>query len=118
MEAVVALGESAVPILAATLRHGPAPARIATIERELTEAYAKRITYARSHPEAAPARSEQEYIDGHRERFVALYKSRAALALGEIGSSAAMDSLRRVAGTPDTQSEVARAVREALRRQR
>lgn len=108
LDAVVALGSAATPTLAATLRHGPAPERLASVERHLADSYSRLVAYSIRHPEAAPEMTEVEYVATYAENFVALYKVRAAVALGAIAGRAAADSLTEIRLEVQTDTSLAR----------
>ena len=113
LDAVVKLGEVAVPSLVASLREGPSPAGREGVQRHLMQTYKDLKAYAATHPEADVKMSEDEYVKMYMDNYVALYQTRAAEALGTIGGDAARDALNE-AGKTATREDVKRTVGEAL----
>lgn len=85
LEAVVELGEDAVPSLEASLELGPSPASRELLRRHLLATYQQLVEHQQEHPEAEVTMSEEEYVDTYLGNYVALYQSRAAEALAAIG---------------------------------
>lgn len=113
LEAVVALGEEVVPLLVATLREGLSPAYRARLERQLRERHAERSRRGRTLPGTGPALDEEAYVAHHMSARAALHQSRAAIALGRIGSEPARAALRE-ALRERPRPGVERAIRSAL----
>ena len=88
LDAVAALGERAVPMLAATLEAGLSPASRARLEGQLV-AY-----YDAARDAAPPGWSRDEFVAHHLGNRDASYRSRAAVALGRIGGREAEQALR------------------------
>lgn len=115
LDAVVKLGENAVASLSATLQQGPAPANREQLRRHLTVTYRDLKNYEITHPEAKVEMSETEYLNTYLENYVALYQSRAAEALGAIGTTAAKRALEE-ALQKSLRDDVKTAVSAALGR--
>jgi hypothetical protein len=116
LESVIALGPAAIPSLAAALREGPAPERLAEVQRHLARRYEDHAAYADRNPGAELGRSQADFVNRYSENFVALYRVRAAIALGAMGVSEALDSLLAVDQVIQADSTLARYdVRRAIR---
>ena len=113
LEAVVALGEVAVPSLAASLQEGPAPASLELVRRQLIANYAALTEYAKTHREAATPLSEEEYVETYLGNYVALCRIRSAMGLAEIGGPEARAALEE-ALRADYRDDVQAAVKESL----
>jgi hypothetical protein len=113
LETVVALGPDAVPILAATLREGLAPASRARLEEQLRELHAARLERARRNPEEGPRLDERSFVAYHVANRESLHRSRAATALGRIGTEPARLALREALSAGHRPS-VVQSVRDAL----
>lgn len=113
LEAVMKLGQYAVPTLAATLREGPSPASRELLRRQLLDTYQKLKEYERTHPNAKVSQSEEEYVKTYAENYVALYQSRAATALGAIGGPDARKALEG-ASQLSLRDDVKAAIKAAL----
>lgn len=113
LEAVVALGDAAVPSLAATLREGMSPAARARLELQLAERYAERVAWAEAHPqtETRPTMTRKDYVAHHVGNRDALYRVRATRALGHIGTPKALSALREELGRTEHEG-----IREEIRR--
>ncbi len=113
LEAVLKLGKTAVPTLAATLAGGPSAASREQLHRHLTKSYAEITEYSRTHPEAKLEMNEKEYIEAYMSNYVALYRSRAATALARIGGDEARRALE-AAQNAGLREDVQRVVDEGL----
>ena len=113
LEAVVKLGESAVPTLAATLRGGPSPANREILRRQLLDTYRKLKEYEKTHPKAKISQGEEEYVKTYAENYVALYQTRAATALSAIGGPNARKALEE-ASKASLREDVKAVVKTAL----
>jgi hypothetical protein len=85
LEAVVKLGQLAVPNLAAALRGGPSPASREKLRRHLLTTYQDLLRYQKTHPESKLPISEADYVKTYTENYIAQYQIRSAIALGSIG---------------------------------
>ena len=92
LQAVVKLGQTAVPTLAATLREGPSPAARETLRLHLVDTYAK-LKEQSSRPESKVDMSEAEYVKTYTDNYDALYRVRSAQALAAIGGPEALRAL-------------------------
>ncbi|HWN11155.1 MAG TPA: hypothetical protein VNO50_18090 [Pyrinomonadaceae bacterium] len=113
LEAVVKLGESAVPTLAATLLEGPSPANREILRRQLLDTYRKLKEYEKTHPKAKTSQGEEEYVKTYAENYVALYQTRAARALGAIGgpnARKALEEASKLSLREDVKTEVKAAL--------
>lgn len=116
LDSVIALGPAAIPSLSSALRAGPAPERLAELQRHLAQRYENHAAYADRNPGAALGRSQAEYIQRYSENFVALYRVRAAIALGAMGFGESRDSLLAADQMIQQDSTLARYdVRRAIR---
>lgn len=106
-EAVVALGEAAVPSLVASLHDGPSPARREQLRRHLEESHARLKERSRTGTET--------YVQRYTENLVALHRVRAATALGVIGGPASRQALEDALAEPN-RDDVKQSIRAALAR--
>jgi hypothetical protein len=107
LQAVVKLGEAAVPSLVASLRDGPALATREQLRRHLEESYTR--LQDRNRTTAAV------YVQRHTENLVALYQVRAAHALSIVGGPAARQALENAQAEP-YRDDVKQSIRAALAR--
>ena len=96
LEAVVKLGETAVPTLAATLREGPSPATREKVRLHLVDTYANLRKQARA--ESKVDMSEDAYVKMYMDNYDALYRVRSAQALAAIGGAGAQRALEAAKG--------------------
>ena len=113
IEAVVKLGPVAVPTFVATLREGAPRTNLEVYRRHLTVRYRELKQYERTHPEAKVPGSEEQFVNSYAENYVALYRVRAALALGMIGGADAKRALEEASRTP-LREDVREAVKGSL----
>jgi len=118
LEAVVKLGETIVPSLAASLHAGPSPASLEVLRDHLETNYDRLQKYGRTHREARLEMGKGEYVRTYTENFVALYQVRAATALGAIGGRKAEEALKkslelRLRG--DVRNSVTQALKQPVR---
>ena len=114
LEAVVKLGEKAVPTLIATLRNGPPPANREALRRSLSSTYQQLIAHSEKNPQAKVPMSEQEYIDLYIENYVARYQSRSGKALAAIGGADAKRALEEALKAP-IRDDVREAILDSLK---
>jgi hypothetical protein len=93
LSAVTEYGEAVVPILISTLNQGPSPASRELVRRELETRYDELSSYSKEHPNVELASSKEEFVTIYLSNYVALYRVRAALALGAIGGKNAEEAL-------------------------
>lgn len=94
LQLVLEHGADAVPTLGAVLEGGPSPANRERLRRHLEGTWDELQAYGRTHPEARIDLARDAYVAMYMENYVALYQSRAAHALGSIGSSEALRILK------------------------
>lgn len=112
LEAVLSHGEVAVPTLVATLEGGPSPAVRERYRRSLEKSWERIEAYRSAHPGTKRGIGREDYVNLYLGNFEALYRVRAARALGTIRSGDALEALRRAEGST-TREDVMRAVRAA-----
>lgn len=115
LERVVNYGEFVVPNLAATLQGGLSPSKRAEVRQHLQETYRALAEYAKEHKDSSLQMSEQEYLDTYLENAEALYRLRAATALGRIGTPTAREALERSLALKELRPDVRRVVERALK---
>jgi hypothetical protein len=115
LEAVVRLGQAALPGLVASLRDGPPRARAEAYRRHLRKAYPMLADYARRHPDVKVPMSEEEYVKTYLDNYTALYQVRAARALGAIGGDDSRRALEAALARP-LREDVQWSVKKALDR--
>ena len=93
LQAVVALGEQAVPGLAKFVQAGPSFERIEAYREHLSRTYEELREYGTRHPEDQIQTTEQQYINMYSESLNNLYRIRAALGLSSIGGQAARNAI-------------------------
>ncbi|HEX7175579.1 MAG TPA: hypothetical protein VF240_10005 [Pyrinomonadaceae bacterium] len=113
IEAVVKLGQVAVPTLAATLLEGPSQANLELLRRHLTASYRELREYERTHPKAKVPGSEEQFVKTYMDNYVVLYQTRAATALGAIGGPEARRALEEASRKP-LRGDVQAAVKASL----
>lgn len=91
---LVQLGEAVVPSLIAALERGPSPARRERLRRTLHEDYAGFARRVGKPP------SKEVFVAHYMGNFDAVYRARAARALGAIGGSHARAALARQLSKP------------------
>lgn len=91
--AVARLGAAALPMLGEYLRSGPAVDKREMRRRQLEAAYRSMKEYETTHPNAKVAMTQDEYVKTYLDNYVALYQSRAATALADIGGAEARKRL-------------------------
>jgi hypothetical protein len=100
LKAVVKLGLAAVPSLAASLREGPPNLSLELLRRNVALTYRELKAYEQTHPEAKITQSEEFYVKLYTDNYVALYQSRAAMALAAIGGLEAKQALQEAMSKP------------------
>lgn len=115
LEAVVKLGETAVPTLSATLRDGPSPAARERLRLHLVETYRQLKTQAATRAEAKVDMTEEQYVKTYMDNYVALYRVRSAQALAAIGGPRARQALETAKGY-DLRPDVRDAVNASLQK--
>jgi hypothetical protein len=113
LDAVVKLGEIAVPSLAASLRSGPSQASRELLWRNLVGTYQKMREYETTHPQLSISPGDEEYVKNYMANYIALYQVRAATALAAIGGSDAKRALEEAMQAP-LRDDVKAAVRVSI----
>jgi len=113
LDSVVALQSAAVPTLQSTIR-GPEPERVQNVRVQLVASYAHVVAQLG----ASTPLSEAEYVQHYLQTYVATYQTRSAIALGRIGTPAAVAALRDAANdstySEDVLQELARALVDTI----
>jgi hypothetical protein len=110
LKALLSFGRALEQPLIAILTNGFSPAKAAEVERKLRARYK---LYTASGP--LPM-TENEYVKEYLDNGEARYRSRAAIALGQLAArgSRAEEELDRVAGATNTRHDVREAAQLAL----
>jgi hypothetical protein len=114
LQAVVGLGLEATPLLMQILTEGPPPDRLEAMQQHLARAYEELAAYGETHPEAALAMGQSEYLGLYLDNYTALYQIRSAEALVAIGDPQATSVLQRALRSSE-RPDVRAAIQEALR---
>jgi HEAT repeat protein len=117
LEAVLRLGELAVPSLGAALERGPSPASLERLQMHLERNYREMSVYAETHDEVKMDFKLEEYVKIYLENYVASHRARAAEALGKIGGESAKARLE-AASRLKLRSDVLAVVRESANKAR
>ena len=115
LNAVRALGDAAVQELRTVLLKGPSQDRLDRHEQQLKTTFASLKKYEERRKDRGTSLSEQEYVRRYREKYIVLNRSRAARALGAIGTAQARTALSetlKTAPPPEVLIEVERALKE------
>ena len=94
LENVTRLGTMAVPSLIASLRQGPSDAHRENMRRHLTTLYSLLMNANDKQAARQPTMTETAYVDHHLKGHLNHYRSRAAIALGQIGGPDAKAALQ------------------------
>jgi hypothetical protein len=113
LQAVVRLGQKAVPFLTYTLQQGPSYMERISLTRFLQRRYAEILEYKASYSKTRLPLSEREYIIFHVSQLETQYQIRAATALGAIGGPSAKIALEQSLDQ-ELSEVVRRVVKEAL----
>lgn len=112
LTALTRYGQSVVPSLAAALDAGPSPARRERLRRSLNLEYDELATQVRKDA-TRKIPSREDYIAHYLGNFEALYRARAAQALGALGGQVARNALESALGKT-TRSDVRTAIQRSL----
>lgn len=115
IEAVIKLGQIAVPTLVATLREGPPRTNLEVFRRHLIARYRELKEYERTHPQVKVPGTEEQYVASYIDNYVALYRVRSATALGTIGGADARQALEE-ASRLSLRKDVQEAVKASLQK--
>ncbi len=113
LSSVTEYGQIVVPILIATLNEGPSPASRELLRRELETRYDELSAYSKDHPNVELASSKEEFVEIYLSNYDALYRVRAALALGAIGGKNAEEALKSALDNADRE-DVRSSIEQAL----
>lgn len=120
LDAVIEKGIVVTPTLAAVLREGPSPAQREAARRALVRSYRELQEYNATVREYDPGRqdvsismSEEAYVRMYLENYIALFRSRAAHALGVIGGPDAREALTQALNL-EVREDVRTSIQEAL----
>lgn len=113
-DSVVRLRDRAVSPLGDALE-GPSRAQLRNVRRQVEASYARLVTAAAAAGDS-PSVARTIYVDHYVGNFTAVYESRAAIALGLIGTPQALDELRQALERPPGyyRGDVRRAIATAL----
>lgn len=115
LEALKKFGEKAVPSLTATLNDGPSPAKTETYRKQLEQAYTDLSNYNAQNKENKIEMSQEQYISTYMENYVALYKMKAARALGAIGGANAKNALEAALQNKSQRADITNEIEMALK---
>jgi hypothetical protein len=111
IDAVLKLGKVAVPSFIAILRDGPSPVKLEAYRSKLVENYKTTSAYlaSSSSPKPMPMTIE-EYLDNYIRNYIVRFKTRAIVALRELGGIDARNAVQSaVTGKhPDSVKEAAK----------
>lgn len=113
LDSVVGLQSRAVEALVDAL-HGPSSDRVENMRRQFAASYARVV--ARTDPSTLNI-TEATYVRRYLENYVATYRSRSAIALGRIGTDAAVNALRAAQDSSyrfDVLFEIRRALADSM----
>ena len=94
LKKLVNYGSKVVPSLERILKEGPSDAKKETLLTHLQKSYRDLVAYQQTHPENKVTMKEDEYIKTYMDNYVALYQSRAIVALTTIGGPTAKKALQ------------------------
>ena len=100
LRAVVRLGPTVVPTLAATLKEGPSQASLEFFRRYLIATYRSLKKFESTHHQSNVLLTETDYVNQYLDNYLALYQIRAAEALAAIGGPAAKTALKEAMQLP------------------
>jgi hypothetical protein len=93
LQKLVSFGSAVVGSLTAILREGPSDAKKETLTEHLRKSYSDLVKYQETHPDNKVTLKEDEYIRTYMDNYIALYQSRAVIALSTIGGPEAKKAL-------------------------
>lgn len=109
LDALLALGSEATPVLVRTLTEGPPPDRAESMKAHLEQVYKDLAAYAETHPEAAVELDEGEYVSLYFDNYQAQYQTKSVQALVALNEPEARDAILKTLRTVKRED-----VREAL----
>ena len=116
LDVLVKQGDAIVPALRQVLLNGPSQDRVDEKRRHLESTYRSMKQYEQKRPDRAVTLTEQQYIALYQEKFVLLNRSRAARALGAIGTPQARTALAQALNAkpqPELRRDLERALKPA-----
>ena len=113
LEAVLALGAEATPVLVRTLTEGPPPERSEAMKAHLEQVYKELAAYAETHPEAAVELDQGEYVSLYFDNYLAQYQTKSVQALVALGEPEARDAILKTLRTV-RRDDVREALEQAL----
>jgi len=111
---VVALGDTAVPLLRRALERGPSPERVARERAYATDAHERIRRYAAQHPSLPHIAVDTVFVADAVMRLDARIRLRAARALLQIGTREAVAVVCRVSQRPPS-VRIGTALRDLIR---
>jgi hypothetical protein len=111
---VIALGDTAVPVLRWVLEHGPSPERIAQERTYAAESHERILRYAAQHPGFPHIEADTIFVADAVMRLDARTRLRAARALLRIGTRQAVAAVCRASGQPPT-ARIGQGLRDLIR---
>jgi hypothetical protein len=114
LKQIAARGDQVVPDLRAILLSGPSKDRLDRQQQHLKKTYRALKEYEAQHPQQKVPLEEGEYVQLYERKYVLLNRSRAARALGAIGTPLAKGALADALKT-DLPPELRRNVERALK---
>ena len=97
LEKLTAYGSRVVKSLETILREGPSDAKKETRLTHLQKSYRDLVKYQETYPENKVTMKEDEYVKTYMDNYIALYQSRAIIALATIGGPEAKKALQSAA---------------------
>jgi hypothetical protein len=113
LEALLALGSEATPVLVRTLTEGPPTERAEAMKEHLEQVYKELAEYAETHPEAALELDQGEYVSLYLDNYQAQYQTKAVQALVALGEPEARDAILKTLRTVK-RDDVREALEQAL----
>ena len=114
LQAVLKLGQLAVPTLANVLKEGPSPVKQEGYRYRLLDNYEAMQKFLKARPKPGPINiSFEAYLALNMENYITLYKVRAATALGKIGGINARNALKEALASEQSDT-VTKTAKEAL----
>ena len=118
LQAVVALGDAAVPELTRTLATGPAQDRLDPQQKHIEASYATMKEYNANTRTVVSRLRSRSTCSSSSENTCCWNRMRSATATGAIGTTAAKTALTSALGQPDTPIELTREIERALKSSR
>ncbi len=108
-------GEVVVPTLIAILKEGPSAAKKEELILHLNKSWDDLVAYQKTHPEVKVSQGKEEYVKTYLDNYIALYQTRAAIALGTFKSSKeAKNALQNASTDKALRADVVEVVKKAL----